>query len=324
MVSELAESELSDTSGAAPTAQASVVPESTTDVHLLRRFDLTTQTAEGLEAAAEALAAGRLVVLPTDTVYGIAADALQPAAVQALLDAKRRSRDMPPPVLIAEPAMLRALVTEVSVEVDALVNRFWPGALTLIMKAQSSLRMDLGRTEGMIAVRVPGNADARALLRQTGPLAVSSANLSGQPPAINIDEAIAQLGESVAVYLDGGPTPGMIASTIVDLASTPKGRLVRAGVIGHTELAQVLPELADLPVAEPDALHVNDTTQSAAEDDMENDGSDAAQPAADSGSQQSANQSANQSAPRVGEVDPMTDSDSSTPVQIASAEAPNA
>ncbi|MGB3955802.1 MAG: L-threonylcarbamoyladenylate synthase [Brooklawnia sp.] len=212
-----------------------------------RRFDLATQADEALTAAAAALAAGGLVVLPTDTVYGIAADALQPAAVQALLDAKGRGRDMPPPVLISEPAMLRALVADVPVEVESLINRFWPGALTLIMRAQSSLPMDLGRTEGTIAVRVPDHDGAREVLRHVGPLAVSSANISGEPPATSVDEAIAQLGDSVAVYLDAGATPGPVASTIVDLASTPTGRILRAGVIGHSELAVLLPSLADVP-----------------------------------------------------------------------------
>ena len=215
-----------------------------------RRFDLSTQLDEALSAAEQALAAGQLIVLPTDTVYGIAADALQADAVQALLDAKRRGRDMPPPVLIAEPAMLRALVADVPPEVDALINRFWPGALTLIMKAQASLRMDLGRTEGTIAVRVPDHADARAVLRRVGPLAVSSANTSGQPPATTVDEAIAQLGASVSVYLDGGPTPGPVASTIIVLASITTGRIVRAGMIGFGELVDVLPQLEDVPAPE--------------------------------------------------------------------------
>lgn len=218
-----------------------------------RRFDLASDAEAGFEAAAEALAAGGLVVLPTDTVYGIAADALTADAVQGLLDAKQRGRDMPPPVLIAEPAMLRALVTDVPAEVDALVNRFWPGALTLIMKAQPSLRMDLGRTQGTIAVRVPDQDDARALLRRTGPLAVSSANISGEPPATTIDEAISQLGNSVAVYLDAGPTAGQTASTIIDLASTKTGRIVRAGVLEHAVLAEVLTGLVDLPAPEPES-----------------------------------------------------------------------
>ncbi len=215
-----------------------------------QRIDLATDGEAGYAAAVEALAQGRLVVLPTDTVYGIAADALQADAVQGLLDAKQRGRDMPPPVLIAEPAMLRALAASVSAEVNEVAKRFWPGALTLIMKAQGSLRMDLGRTEGTIAVRVPDHEQTRELLRRTGPLAVSSANISGEPPATSIDEAIAQLGDSVAVYLDGGPTPGPVASTIVELSQTPGGRIIRQGVIGFAELAEVLPDLVDLP-AEP-------------------------------------------------------------------------
>lgn len=229
-----------------------------------RRFDLVSQAAEAFEAAEDALAAGGLVVLPTDTVYGIAADALNPTAVQGLLDAKKRGRDMPPPVLIAEAAMLRALVNEVPVKVDGLINRFWPGALTLIMTAQSSLRMDLGRTEGTIAVRVPDQDQTRALLRRTGPLAVSSANLSGEPAATDIDQAIEQLGNSVAVYLDAGPTPGPVASTIIDLASTPSGRIVRAGVISHADLAEVLTELVDL--ATPDAEEAADPVAEVAAD----------------------------------------------------------
>lgn len=229
-----------------PTAQQAP-PEPT-----WQRFDLATQAREGLQAAEEALAAGQLVVLPTDTVYGIGADAFNPAAVQELLDAKNRGRDMPPPVLIAEPAMLRALVATVPPEVAALIDRFWPGALTLIMKAQASLRIDLGRTQGTIAVRVPDHDGARALLRRVGPLAVSSANVSGQPAATSVEQAIAQLGNSVAVYLDAGPTPGPVASTIIDLASTPDGRIVRAGALTHADLSQVLTALADLPAPEPE------------------------------------------------------------------------
>lgn len=226
-----------------------------------RRFDLQTQTDEAFAAAEDALASGQLVVMPTDTVYGVAADALQAAAVQRLLDAKQRGRDMPPPVLIAEPAMLRALVAHVAPEVDQLVARFWPGALTLIMKAQTSLRMDLGRTEGTIAVRVPDHVAARDLLRRVGPLAVSSANTSGRDAATTVDEAIEQLGNSVAVYLDAGPTPGPIASTIIDLASTPDGRIVRAGVLAHAELSQVLAKLADLPEPSSDTAAENSTDQ---------------------------------------------------------------
>ncbi|EPH02677.1 Sua5/YciO/YrdC/YwlC family protein [Propionibacterium sp. oral taxon 192 str. F0372] len=216
--------------------------------HRWRRYDLATQYEDGLEAAVQAITAGELVVLPTDTVYGIGANANDPRAIQALLDAKHRGKDMPPPVLIAEPAMLRALVSEVTPKVLRTIEAHWPGALTLIMKAQPDLRMDLGQANGTIAVRVPAQEQTRALLRRTGALAVSSANISGQPPATTVDDAIIQLGDSVTVYLDAGPAPGPVASTIVDLATTRIGRIVRAGVISHQDLRIHLPGLVDAPV----------------------------------------------------------------------------
>lgn len=222
-----------------------------------RRFDLAGDREAALDAAAQAVGQGRCIVMPTDTVYGIGADPFDPDAVQRLLDAKQRGRDMPPPVLIAEPAMLRALVERVPASVDRLVAAFWPGALTVICTAQPELRMDLGTTHGTIAVRVPASPAARDLLRRTGPLAVSSANLSGRPAATNVDDAVAMLGESVAVYLDAGPTPGPVPSTIVDFASAPAGRVVRSGIIGFDALAGVAPGLVDLspPAGEgrPDA-----------------------------------------------------------------------
>lgn len=217
-----------------------------------QRFDLATEREAGFAAARAALAQGRCIVLPTDTVYGIAANALNPDAVQALLNAKDRGRDMPPPVLIAEPAMLPALVAKVPRTVDKIVAKYWPGALTVILKAQESLKMDLGQTNGTIAVRVPDNADARDLLRSTGPLAVSSANISGQPAATDVDAAIAQLGDRVAVYLDGGATPGPMPSTILDYASSIRGRVVRAGLISHADLVALAPLLLDIPAPEPE------------------------------------------------------------------------
>lgn len=207
------------------------------------RLSLREQSDEALQAARSAIAAGRCIVLPTDTVYGIGADALNSQAVQALLDAKQRGRDMPPPVLIAEPAMMAALVREVPSYANKLAEAFWPGALTMILEAQSALPMDLGETRGTIAVRVPDHELTRALLRATGPLAVSSANTSGLPAATTIDEAQQMLGSAVAVYLDDGPAPGSVPSTIVDFSSTSNGRLLRAGAIGLTELLAVAPHL---------------------------------------------------------------------------------
>jgi tRNA threonylcarbamoyl adenosine modification protein (Sua5/YciO/YrdC/YwlC family) len=193
-----------------------------------------------LDEAVNVLSRGGLVVLPTDTVYGIAADAFTPPAVQALLDAKGRGRQMPPPVLIADVRVLDGLATDVPAGARALAEAFWPGGLTLIVRAQPSLAWDLGETRGTVALRVPDHETARALLSRTGPLAVSSANRTGSPAAVTAQEAYDQLGDSVAVYLDGGDAPGQVASSIVD-ATGPTLRLVRAGAVTLEQLNEVTP-----------------------------------------------------------------------------------
>ncbi|MFC6151331.1 MULTISPECIES: L-threonylcarbamoyladenylate synthase [Mumia] len=185
---------------------------------------------EGLEAARLALRDGGLVVMPTDTVYGIAADAFDPAAVARLLAAKGRGRHMPPPVLVASNSTLDALASSVEPYVHTLTDALWPGPLTVICRQQESLTWDLGETRGTVAIRMPDDETARELLRRTGPLAVSSANLTGHPAATTIDEAEQQLGESVAVYLDGGPAGSGVPSTIVDCTGEHP-RIVRMGAI---------------------------------------------------------------------------------------------
>ncbi|MDO5066315.1 MAG: L-threonylcarbamoyladenylate synthase [Propionibacteriaceae bacterium] len=206
-------------------------------------FSLATQREEALEAARRAVLQGQCVVLPTDTVYGVGAGAFDPEAVARLLAAKQRGRDMPAPVLIAEASMLRALTAELPEAAKALVDRFWPGALTVILPAQRALKLDLGEAEGTVAVRVPDHDDARDLLRRTGPLAVSSANVTGAPAATTAEAAQEMLGEAVAVYLDGGQAPGGAASTIVDFTVTDHGRVLRPGAISVEELREVVPEI---------------------------------------------------------------------------------
>jgi len=217
-----------------------------------RRFDVGTDTDEALAAAQAAIAAGECIVLPTDTVYGIGADAFSAAAVQRLLDAKQRGRDMPPPVLVAETGMLEALADDLPASALRLAEAFWPGPLTLIVPAQKHLRMDLGETRGSIAVRVPDHDFTRDLLRRTGPLAVSSANVSGRPAATEVADAADQLGDSVAVYLDAGSTPGATASTIVDFVSETMGRIVRHGVLTTEQLREVDPFVIDPDEIDPD------------------------------------------------------------------------
>ena len=197
----------------------------------------------GMRLARVAIGRGDLVVLPTDTVYGIAADAFSPAAVQKLLDAKGRTRQSPPPVLIPGIPTLDALASEVPEQVRALVAAFWPGGLTVILPARDSLQWDLGETGGTVALRMPNNRIALELLSETGPLAVSSANLTGKPAATNAQEAERMLGDSVAVYLDGG-IGGDAASTIVDatglLREGGELTIVRSGVIPDDAIAEVI------------------------------------------------------------------------------------
>jgi tRNA threonylcarbamoyl adenosine modification protein (Sua5/YciO/YrdC/YwlC family) len=193
----------------------------------------------GIEGAAAALGRGELVVLPTDTVYGVAADAFDPAAVASLLAAKGRGRQAPPPVLVGTVRAAAALVEDFGAAGEDLIDQFWPGGLTLVCRARQSLVWDLGDTKGTVAVRMPLHPVTLDLLKRTGPLAVSSANRSGKPSATTAAEAEAELGESVAVYLDGGPCPGDMASTIVDLTGTVP-RLLRAGVVPIERLREVI------------------------------------------------------------------------------------
>ena len=191
-----------------------------------------------LDEAVNALSRGGLVVLATDTVYGIGADAFSPPAVSALLAAKGRGRQMPPPVLVPDVRTLDGLCDDVPAAVRDLVAAFWPGGLTVICRAQQSLAWDLGETRGTVAVRMPDHPAALALLRRTGPLAVSSANRTGEPAALTAAQALDQLGSSVQVYLDAGAAPGGVASTIVD-ATSGALVLVRAGAISLEQLAAV-------------------------------------------------------------------------------------
>lgn len=195
-----------------------------------------------IDEAVNAVSRGGLVVLPTDTVYGIGADAFDANAVASLLAAKGRGRQMPPPVLVPDVRTLDGLATDVPDDARALVEAFWPGGFTIILTAQPSLAWDLGETHGTVALRMPDHPAALALLRRTGPLAVSSANATGRPAALDAASAQEQLGDAVTVYLDGGDAPGGVASTIVD-ATGPHLRIVREGAVSLERLREVAPVL---------------------------------------------------------------------------------
>ncbi|MDX3225482.1 L-threonylcarbamoyladenylate synthase [Streptomyces sp. ME19-01-6] len=196
----------------------------------------------GLREAASAVRRGELVVLPTDTVYGIGADAFNAEAVGDLLEAKGRGRNMPTPVLVGSPNTLHGLVTDLSEQAWELVDAFWPGALTLVARHQPSLTWDLGETRGTVAVRMPLHPVAIELLNDFGPMAVSSANLTGHPSPQDCDAAQEMLGDSVSVYLDGGPTPAAVPSSIVDVTGKVPV-LLRAGALSAEQLREVVPDL---------------------------------------------------------------------------------
>lgn len=202
------------------------------------------QRATGLTSAISAVKGGGLVVLPTDTVYGIGADAFNSEAVAALLAAKNRGRDMPVGVLVGSWHTIDGLVYAVPPAARELIQAFWPGALSLVVRHAPSLHWDLGDANGTVMLRMPLQPVAIELLREVGPMAVSSANISGSPAAVTAADAQAQLGARVEVYLDGGPSPQGAASTIVDV-SGPQPRVLREGPVSVADVARVLGVEAD-------------------------------------------------------------------------------
>jgi L-threonylcarbamoyladenylate synthase len=213
---------------------------------LTRVFDCSNpdERANGIDEAVSAVLRGELVVLPTDTVYGVGADAFSAVAIDALLAAKGRDRTMPVPVLVGSDHMVEALVDQLSESAQALIAAFWPGALTLVMRHTAHLAWDLGETRGTVAVRMPDSELARDLISRTGPLATSSANRSGHAPATTMLDARLQLGASVSVYLDGGPSGQPVASSIVDLTGEHP-RVLRIGALDAARIREVAPDLED-------------------------------------------------------------------------------
>jgi tRNA threonylcarbamoyl adenosine modification protein (Sua5/YciO/YrdC/YwlC family) len=219
---------------------------------------LDTDLLTGMRLAKTSLGRKELAVIPTDTVYGLACDAFSHEAVKKLLDAKGRDRQSPPPVLIGNTAALDGLAQQVPQLALKLAETFWPGALTMILKAQPSLTWDLGETKGTVALRMPDHKIALALLQETGPLAVSSANLTGEPAATTCQQAEKALGSKVKIYLDGGASPKGEASTIVDLTdvvdtasdsgeivTTGRAKILRRGALSKEKLATVLGEFLE-------------------------------------------------------------------------------
>lgn len=228
--------------------------------------------ADSIDVALGAVRAGQVVVLPTDTVYGIGCDAFSPEAVAAVLDAKGRGRDMPPPVLVPDQRTVDGLAREVPPWARELIDQLWPGPLTLVLHAQPSLHWDLGETDGTVALRMPDDEVALELLRVTGPMAVTSANRTGQPAATSVIEAAAQLGSVVEVYLDGGPRADVQPSTILDCTGDAPV-LLREGALPISEIRELLGDVAlrrdGEPSADTDERSVD--TDERSEDDPDSD-----------------------------------------------------
>ncbi|GGS53193.1 MULTISPECIES: L-threonylcarbamoyladenylate synthase [Actinokineospora] len=197
------------------------------------------ERADGLAAAASAVRAGQLVVIPTDTVYGIGCDAFSADSVVSLLGAKGRGPDMPVGVLVGSWSTLDGLVLSVPPQARTLVEAFWPGDLSIVLPHAPSLSWDLGRTGGTVMLRMPLHPVALELLREVGPMAVSSANRTGHPAPNNAQDALDQLGGAVTVYLDGGPCGDPVPSTIVDLTGD-EPVILREGAVSVAEVADAL------------------------------------------------------------------------------------
>lgn len=226
-----------------------------------RIIDAGADQQTAVSAAATALRDGGVVVVPTDTVYGVAADAFHQRGTRRIFTVKQRPKSLPLPVLVRSPKQLLGLCADLPPAADRLMAAYWPGALTLVVASQPAMQWDLGETQGTIGVRMPLDDVALAIIREVGPLAVTSANLSGRPPALTVAEAHAQLADAVDVYVDDGPRTGGVASTVVDLTRA-SAVILRSGALDDQEVLRVA--AGDL---DPFEIATTTTVQRFADDD---------------------------------------------------------
>ena len=189
---------------------------------------------QAIPTAKSILDKGGLIAFPTDTIYGVAADPFNPEAIQRIYTAKERPDEKALPVLIGNLDQLENLVLFIDERLRRIANTFWPGTLTLILPKSARVPTDL-TPYPTIGVRMPNLAFTLALLNETGPLATTSANISGGPNPVDAASVMAQLGGRIDLILDGGPTPGPTASTVADL-SGPEISILRQGPITLAEL----------------------------------------------------------------------------------------
>jgi L-threonylcarbamoyladenylate synthase len=213
-------------------------------------LDVAADRDAAVARAAEALRGGRLAVVPTDTVYGVAADAFNPTGTRRVFGAKRRSRSFPLPVLVRNPKQLQGLCSDLPTTAERLVAAYWPGPLTIVLRADPGLEWDLGDNEGVVAVRMPLDDVALDLVRAVGPLAVTSANRSGRTAPTTAAAAQEELGDLVEVYLDDGPRVATRPSTIIDVTRDEPHLMRQGPVDGADALAVARGELDPIEAAD--------------------------------------------------------------------------
>ena len=194
-----------------------------------------------IQQAIECIQNGGVLAIPTDSFYALAVGIFQPAALERLLAIKGQRDHKPFPVLIADPSQLNQLVDEVSGNAKKLMQQFWPGLLTLILKSKPELSPLIMSELGTIGVRQPNDPRTCELLMQTGPLTGTSANRTGHPPAQSVEEVMQQVGSEIDLILDGGSTPGGQPSTVIQLQ--PEFRILRQGAISQHILKQAFRKL---------------------------------------------------------------------------------
>ena len=196
-------------------------------------------SSQAIEQAVACVQAGGVLAVPTDSYYALAVGVFQPVALERLLGIKADRDHKPFPVLIGDITQLDQLVDEVPEIAKKLMQQFWPGLLTLVVRAKADLSSVLTNEQGTIGVRQPHDSRVCELLKQTGPLTGTSANRTGQPPAQSAEEVIQQLGSDIDLTLDGGVTPGGQPSTVLQVQ--PELRILRQGAISQESLKSVFP-----------------------------------------------------------------------------------
>ena len=206
----------------------------------LRIENLSSSTEHKLDTALRTLREGGVIAIPTDTLYGLAADAFNPDAIERVFAIKERPDGLALPVLLASPAQLEMVAAEIPPQVERVAEAFWPGPLTLIVKRTRCLPPRLTAGQPTVAVRVPAHPVPRELARKLGrPITGTSANISGAADPRTLDELRSQVGDRVDLVVDEGPSPAGKASTIVDV-SGDEPRLIREGSIPFEEIAALL------------------------------------------------------------------------------------